>query len=529
MEKTNNLEKSFEPSSKVWSFNTELNLPLESSKRKKDATHFLFDLKDTGARFKESISELTISIAQNNPSIKRDEIKSIINSIKAIKQISKKDCILSTFNGRVLEIGMVIDKYVDPSGSNISFDVKWLANVSSENYTIHQKDNQKFQRLEPINIYAVTGESGTNLERSLANMGLDLQDNFIHEQVEYSEKLELVNLEAQKEEKGGLAEIFFATNRAKLKNSEIHYDKVLGNELIYGICQVSIPRGHVQGNLERPKKYWFYEFSENENEHITLKKVEEKKPEDFDKQLTEWIAISNEKAALIFIPGFNTTFEEAARRTGQLAWDIPFDGPTGFFSWPSSGSLKSYSADEEKSESSAPDFSKFLMQIINNTGVERLHIIAHSMGSRVLSFSLSQLVHESEFQKKAHIIQQLVLGAPDIDQEKFKKTILPHITSIGLSRTLYSSDKDMAMIMSHTLRGGRPRLGEAGASIFVEHGIDTIEVSNMPSRNINHNYIFETKELLIDLFYLLSKNMKPSERRLKAVPKGKLNYWLFAK
>jgi len=85
------------------------------------------------------------------------------------------------------------------------------------------------------------------------------------------------------------------------------------------------------------------------------------------------------------------------------------------------------------------------------------------------------------------------------------------------------------MLISHKLRGGRPRLGEAGASIFVENGIDTIEVSNMSSKDINHNYIFEGKELLTDLFYLLTKNLKPSERRLKAISKRKLNYWLFVK
>lgn len=307
------------------------------------------------------------------------------------------------------------------------------------------------------------------------------------------------------------------------------YGNEIGDELIYGTCEVSIPRGHVQGNLERPKKILFIEFPEKEGKHVVLKSVNELGEGDFNDKLSSWVAASEQKSALLFIHGFNTSFEEAARRTGQLAWDIPFEGPAGFFSWPSSGKLSSYGADEEKSETSAVDFSKFLMQILEKMGVEQLHILAHSMGSRVLAFSLNALSTNTSFLAKAHIIRQVVLGAPDIDQEKFKKVILPSFKTIGASRTLYSSDKDFAMIASHTMRGRRPRLGEAGESIFVEDGLDTVEVSNMSSSGINHNYIFEVKELLIDLFYLLKKGIGPADRRLKAVAKGKLKYWLFVK
>jgi|GEM_PF-4058743 len=530
MEKTNHLEKKFRPKAKIWSLETTIALPKHSTEQKSNTTLYSFDLDEIRVYFKEPLSELIISVAQYYPNTDKEIVKNIAKSIRDIKNISRNDCVLHTTSNRVVEIGVVIDKKINTFGNLLSFEILWLENVSDDEYIIDQKENVKFQKLGPANIFAVHGNNGKTLERSLASSGLNLQDKISVEHERFSEMFEpITDPEHYKEEKGGLAEIFFATNRCKLIGEKIQFGNQLSDELIYGFCEVLIPKGHIQGNLERPKSIWFYEFPEKENKHVVLRKIEENSIEEFDDKLSGWFSHSKEKAALIFIHGFNTTFEEAARRTGQLAWDIPFDGPTGFFSWPSSGTLRAYGADEEKSVTSAPDFSKFLMKIVNSSGIKRVHIIAHSIGSRILSFSLSQLVHEAEFQERAHIIQHLVLGAPDIDQENFKKTILPFMTKVGSSRTLYSSDKDMAMIASHTFRGGRPRLGEAGTSIFVEDGIDTIETSNMPSKNINHNYIFEAKEVLTDLFYLLTKSLKPAERRLRAVTKGKSIYWLFLK
>jgi len=45
---------------------------------------------------------------------------------------------------------------------------------------------------------------------------------------------------------------------------------------------------------------------------------------------------------LLFVHGYNVSFEDAARRTGQLAYDLGFEGPTVFFSWPSRGSVTAY-------------------------------------------------------------------------------------------------------------------------------------------------------------------------------------------
>ena len=62
--------------------------------------------------------------------------------------------------------------------------------------------------------------------------------------------------------------------------------------------------------------------------------------------------------------------------------------------------------------------------------------------------------------------------------------------------------------------------------MFVAAGIDTIDASNVKSEPNGHGYIFDTKELLSDLFYLLKEGKAPVERRLKKRTwKENLFYW----
>jgi esterase/lipase superfamily enzyme len=58
--------------------------------------------------------------------------------------------------------------------------------------------------------------------------------------------------------------------------------------------------------------------------------------------------------ALVFVHGYNTSFDNAIRRAGQLAYDLKFDGPVFLFSWPSRERLLSYITDGDSARLSAP-------------------------------------------------------------------------------------------------------------------------------------------------------------------------------
>src|SRR5262249_46924146 len=54
--------------------------------------------------------------------------------------------------------------------------------------------------------------------------------------------------------------------------------------------------------------------------------------------------------ALVFVHGYNTSFDNAIRRAGQLAYDLGFDGPVFVFSWPARESLLSYVGARESAQ-----------------------------------------------------------------------------------------------------------------------------------------------------------------------------------
>jgi len=66
------------------------------------------------------------------------------------------------------------------------------------------------------------------------------------------------------------------------------------------------------------------------------------------------------KEIFVFIHGYHTSFEDAARRTGQLAYDLKFPGLAFFFSWPSQAEYVAYPADENAVEWAIPHLEQFL-------------------------------------------------------------------------------------------------------------------------------------------------------------------------
>ncbi|MEO9967168.1 MAG: alpha/beta hydrolase [Reichenbachiella sp.] len=322
-------------------------------------------------------------------------------------------------------------------------------------------------------------------------------------------------------------DLFYATSREKIeKYSNIEYGTQLSENLHFGNCTVSIPADHEQGKIERPWKLGIFSLAENAEKHVVVREVEELLLKDFIDQRRYELANQKDKSALLFIHGYKNTFSDVARRTAQIAFDVPFEGLTGFFSWPSLGKTSGYFKDIELADASIKPFECFLKHLVVDVGIEQLHIIAHSMGNRLLSYGLKDLSQDSSFSQYASRIKQVILAAPDIDQRVFKSNILPYFKNMGLRRTLYASKRDKALSSSEFFRS-LPRLGDAGKDLFVEPGIDTVDTSVIKSGIMNHSYAFDTKELLTDLHLTINQRLAPEARRLWKKSKSDLSYWLF--
>lgn len=80
---------------------------------------------------------------------------------------------------------------------------------------------------------------------------------------------------------------------------------------------------------------------ENPKDHIIMQTPVLQTEADFATDLRAIVNKANgKKQAFVFVHGFNVTFEEAAWRTAQMAYDLAFDGAPMFYSWPSRGGYR---------------------------------------------------------------------------------------------------------------------------------------------------------------------------------------------
>jgi esterase/lipase superfamily enzyme len=422
-------------------------------------------------------------------------------------------------------------------------DVKWISKVSRNSFSVNFQNSLRsiltvFRIEESESFFSLINQDDSNNSQKPRRYQLkDLKimkyevKNFRPDELGFGfvRPPEATNITSSKEDQGGVVSLFYGTNRNSTKSTKPNkfYGGELNNQLKVGTCRVSIPRGHREGEIERPINIFGISLGESLGKHIVLEGINELTQKDFLEEISDKVNSLEEKKALIFIHGYNNTFDEAARRTAQIVYDVPFNnGIAGFYSWPSGGRTLGYIRDQDKVDASVPYFEEFISKIVKSTKIEKLHLIAHSMGNRLLTLTLSNLSNKTALTSKLNIFNQIILAAPDIDQSVFENTILPWFKTIGQRRTLYASDKDKALHLSEIIREKNPRLGVAGEFLFVSNGIDTVDASNVPPRENNHSYIFNTKELLTDLFQLLENGSPPNKRRLKPRKKSNLPYWL---
>ncbi len=321
-----------------------------------------------------------------------------------------------------------------------------------------------------------------------------------------------------------MVRIFYATDRKQAGDKQApEYIGVRSqtNSLSYGSCDVSIPASHTLAEIERPS-VWKFEYHADPEKHMVLQKITPESRDAFFDQVSTAVSSSPDKDAFVFIHGYNVTFEDAAIRTAQLAYDFGFKGAPILYSWPSRGSLLGYLADEVTIEESTDSFKHFLQDVANNTGASVVHVIAHSMGNRAALAALSQLAGDAHFPNYAKF-STIVFAAPDVDTDVFISSVA-QIRKPRTQITLYVSDHDQALAASHLLFHKAYRAGEGGSHSIVLPNMDTVDVSHLSADALGHSYFADNRDVVRDVFEFLKGQIAPRPG-LSRVPLGGLGYW----
>lgn len=316
--------------------------------------------------------------------------------------------------------------------------------------------------------------------------------------------------------------VWFGTNRRLTSygfSGERHDRTTFGRALVY------VPEAHRFGEIGA--SFWrrLLRF-DLRDDRLRLQGVERREREAFFAEINEAMQTARDAGetphALLFLHGFNVTFEDAAIRAAQLGVDLKVPGATAFFSWPSRGSVAAYPADEATIEASEPAITDFLVDFTARCGAEKIHVIAHSMGNRGLLRALQRIAANAQLRGRVKF-GQIFLAAPDVDRDLFLD--LARLYPEHAERaTLYASDKDKAVHLSAKLHDA-PRAGYF-TPYTVTAGVDTVAVPSFDIDLLGHGYFAQAEALLHDIHDLMRHGEPPGQRQriMPAAHEG-LSFW----
>lgn len=332
----------------------------------------------------------------------------------------------------------------------------------------------------------------------------------------------------EKKDAFDIVPVYYGTDRAEAATEKrLDYGPNRGRKLILGQALVTVPKAHVQPQIERPwaiKIPYFditlYEEDEDPNKHFTMKELKAQTRVELLALVRARLAKSErfKDHAIVFVHGYNTTFDNGIYRTAQIAYDLKFDGAPFHYSWPSGGGLASYTYDRESSGQSVPYMRDFFELVIKESGAKKVSVIAHSMGNQPALQVLRDIKSSSP---PGVVISQIILAAPDVDRDNFEN-IAKDINGLANGITLYAASNDFALNASRRFHGGVPRAGDVPANgPLVLPGIDTIDVTavSTDSFGLNHSGYAENNALINDLQLLIQTGERPPEKRVPLLEK----------
>lgn len=306
--------------------------------------------------------------------------------------------------------------------------------------------------------------------------------------------------------------VLYATdrNRTELLNPRRFYANLRTHEVKYGVCEVTIPAEHGMGRLEAP----LAGLPPRAERHVTLNLVSPPQdPGDLVHDLRARLAASPRRELLVFVHGYFTSFEFAACRVGQICHDIRFDGVPVLFSWPATNHVLGYLIDAGSSEWATRYVRDFLELLLRESGAERIHILAHSMGSRIVCRALAELALTQPPGRAR--FDQVVLAAADLDADLFARDYCPPLVALAERVTVYVSGADWALGGSQRLHYYK-RLGQGGSLCGDPSGkgrVDLVDVTAHDKGMVGHMYYGDSPRVLTDLQAVIS-GAAPAQRGL---------------
>ena len=263
--------------------------------------------------------------------------------------------------------------------------------------------------------------------------------------------------------------------------------------------------------------------------------------ESLREELRSRLALTPKKEAFVFIHGYNNDFDRAVSIIGQLWHFLPRQGIPIAYTWPAGvGGLRGYFYDRESGEFTIYHLKQFLRILSSCEELEKVHLLAHSRGTDVLTTALRELLIElggSDFEPgNNRKLGNVIVAAPDLDVSVISQRIAAEEVGAKIDRlTVYMSKSDAAIGLSTWLfvsqkRVGRVTLAEAGERLLEraksEHAKRQALIdSRVDSGFIGHSYFYSHPAVLSDLILILRDGRDPGEENGRPLVKLAGQFW----
>ena len=219
--------------------------------------------------------------------------------------------------------------------------------------------------------------------------------------------------------------VYYGTdrNRRDIAGKRIAYGSDRASRLEVGQALVTVPKLHEVPKVERPWKVTIpytsivlYEEKEDPARHFTIQDLSAMSRAELLAKIRARLGASStyRNQALVLVHGYNNGFDDALYRTAQITYDLGFDGASFLYSWPSGSGLAKYLYDRDSAQQAEPYLTEFLQMVLNETGAEKVNLVAHSMDRQLLLPVWRQIKERNP--AVASKINQIILAAPDIDR-----------------------------------------------------------------------------------------------------------------
>ena len=317
--------------------------------------------------------------------------------------------------------------------------------------------------------------------------------------------------------------VWYGTNRKPIDeaSSGRGYSAERDDRLHYGRCRVFVPKSHKIGSIGSP---WWKRLLTRRDDRLRIEEVEPLAADEHWADLRRVIAGSEagRDHAVVFIHGYNVSFDEAALRAAQIGFDLQVRAMA-FFSWPSRGTVQGYIPDTASIEASEGALAAYLTGFAEQSGASHVHVIAHSMGNRGLLRAVNRGLATAGRRAGASF-GQFILAAPDVDADVFRDLSRAY-EGVCRRATLYVSSRDRAVAASLALHDAN-RVGYTPPVTVLPH-IDTVSVENVDLTILGHGYVAEARDVLHDMHDLIFHGNPPERRMgLRAEESAEGRYWV---